>query len=452
MTISFTPPATGSSPGSGGALLGDVFPGVADQTEMLALPAQQGDSAFRTDISDPDNEFILKGTDPTNIAHWQQQVGGTITTLQQAHDAAPNAGIRGLTTLGSPTVDTDVSFAGVVQTLITEGAHDARQTIVANGQLFETLQESLIDRTTVAAAVATDNIIDVGVDTSLLDDSLGLQFAGQDQFPTVLLALTDAGVKLGAAVSVANGVASNSLITVVTPFGPDILTTDTTNGGTLEFILVKFIAEIGPDGIKGYTGNANRIRQVTATQTIRKDDYNLEVAANSVALTLPTGDPGDEFVVHVTGTFTGCTVAPDGGSTINGSSSPISINGNFRAVTFRRETSGSWVAEGSGVGNARQAMTAVQTSGTYQIIPSDENVIADTTSATVRLDLPAGPGNGDTFTLTLLAFVSTLTIGRNGSGDIDGVAADNTTLLAADRASVTLQFNTGTGWVVIASS
>lgn len=53
---------------------------VGSQAAMLALTAQTGDIAVRTDLSET---FILKGTDPTNLGDWQQLLspGGTVTSV-----------------------------------------------------------------------------------------------------------------------------------------------------------------------------------------------------------------------------------------------------------------------------------------------------------------------------------------------------------------------------------
>lgn len=65
---------------------------VASQVAMLALTAQTGDIAIRTDLS---KTFILSGTDPTNLAHW--------TELSTPTDTVTS--VNGMT--GAVTVDSD---------------------------------------------------------------------------------------------------------------------------------------------------------------------------------------------------------------------------------------------------------------------------------------------------------------------------------------------------------
>lgn len=67
---------------------------VASQAAMLALTAETGDVAVRTDLT---KSFILKGTDPTNVSHWQELL------------TPPNAvlsvnGLTGAVSLTIPTV------------------------------------------------------------------------------------------------------------------------------------------------------------------------------------------------------------------------------------------------------------------------------------------------------------------------------------------------------------
>lgn len=51
---------------------------VASQTAMLALVAQQGDVAVRTDINET---YILAGTDPTILANWQQLITTNVVSV-----------------------------------------------------------------------------------------------------------------------------------------------------------------------------------------------------------------------------------------------------------------------------------------------------------------------------------------------------------------------------------
>jgi len=277
-----------------------------------------------------------------------------------------------------------------------------------------------------------------------------------------VIAFTDArGIQILAALTVVDGTGTKTKLTLIAPPpGTDtILTTDTTKGGTLQCALLKRISTIGADGIVGFTGKQQRLRGVTSSETIRSDDYLVSIDANNVEVTLPSGERGDEFIVFNGGTFTNLTIIADGGGNINGSASDLVISGSFGVVNLRRLASGDWIASGGGVAgvvsdsNILQNVTSLKTSGTYAILDTDENIVADTNGAVVTLTLPGSPVTGQTHRLTLLSHTNTLTIGRNGNS-IDGVAADNTTLLAGDITSVTLQFHStaSIGWVVIATS
>ncbi|WP_348624277.1 hypothetical protein ABFT51_07640 [Paenibacillus peoriae] len=63
---------------------------VATQAEMLALVAQTGDVAVRTDLS---KSYILKGTDPTVLANWQE----LLTPMSPVQSVAGKTGVVTLT-------------------------------------------------------------------------------------------------------------------------------------------------------------------------------------------------------------------------------------------------------------------------------------------------------------------------------------------------------------------
>jgi hypothetical protein len=100
---------------SGGKILTSLLPGLAitdtsvvgSQAAMLALTAETGDVAVRTDLS---KTFILAGTDPTNLAHWQELLTPTITVTSVA-------GRTGAVTLASADI-TDATSAATASTIV----------------------------------------------------------------------------------------------------------------------------------------------------------------------------------------------------------------------------------------------------------------------------------------------------------------------------------------------
>jgi hypothetical protein len=105
---------------SGGKILSSLLPGialvstsvVASQAAMLALSVETGDVAVRTDVN---KTFILAGTDPTNIAHWQELLTPT--------DAVTSvAGRTGVVTLVSADITDATSAATASRIVIRDGS------------------------------------------------------------------------------------------------------------------------------------------------------------------------------------------------------------------------------------------------------------------------------------------------------------------------------------------
>ena len=78
----------------------------------------------------------------------------------------------------------------------------------------------------------------------------------------------------------------------------------------------------------------------------------------------------------------------------------------------------------------------------YTITSSDWTILADATSNTVTITLPASPNQGQVFNIKCIDSTNTCTIARNGN-NIDGTAND-INIVATD--SVTMQFDTAYGW------
>jgi hypothetical protein len=80
----------------------------ASQAAMLALTAQTDDFCVRTDVK---KTFVLTGTDPTNLAHWQE-----VYTIDQANVAITGGSISGVTMAATPATKspTDVGTPGQI--------------------------------------------------------------------------------------------------------------------------------------------------------------------------------------------------------------------------------------------------------------------------------------------------------------------------------------------------
>ena len=79
----------------------------------------------------------------------------------------------------------------------------------------------------------------------------------------------------------------------------------------------------------------------------------------------------------------------------------------------------------------------------YTIVGTDYTILADATSNTVDISLPASPTQGQIFNIKCIDATFACTVARNGN-DIDGVAADLTLVLDE---SVTVQYSSSYGWV-----
>ncbi len=76
------------------------------QAAMLALTAQTNDFCIRTDVK---KTFVLTGTDPTNLSHWQE-----VYTIDQANVAITGGSISGVSIDGSAT---GISFSTSATTI-----------------------------------------------------------------------------------------------------------------------------------------------------------------------------------------------------------------------------------------------------------------------------------------------------------------------------------------------
>ncbi len=81
----------------------------------------------------------------------------------------------------------------------------------------------------------------------------------------------------------------------------------------------------------------------------------------------------------------------------------------------------------------------------YTIVGSDNTILVDASANTVDISMPATPSHGQIFNVYCINDSFACTVVRNGN-NINGVAGD-IALMANE--SLTLQFNTTYGWVIL---
>jgi len=303
--MSLVPKDRGATPGSGGINLVDWIE-VADEAARFALTVpedlQEGD-----DVHQLSPDTFWKLTDDANVgnaAGWKEfftvapaapvdsvngDTGAVVVDLQSAYDEAPLEGIRGSVIAAPPGFPADWNLApNIPFGAWNEGTGLLDVAAIWTGGIgagIARYTSHLFNRAAINSIPANDSV-DFGVDLSLLDTGLGVQTTA-DQFPSLVVAFADGGVKIGIILSVSAGAAANSVVSYLPVIGGSILTTDKTGGGTLECAILKSIMNVSSDGIEGFTGRQYRNRQITASTTARGDDYWIGVAANSVEVTLP---------------------------------------------------------------------------------------------------------------------------------------------------------------------
>jgi hypothetical protein len=123
---------------------------VASQAAMLALAAEPGDVAIRTDIHD---SFILQGADPTVLANWQE-LQSPVDGVQSVTGAGP------ITSTGGVNPQIGLAAGGVTS------AHIADGTIVAGDMQDATITGAKIANLT----IATTNVADLAITNAKIAD------------------------------------------------------------------------------------------------------------------------------------------------------------------------------------------------------------------------------------------------------------------------------------------
>ena len=189
---------------------------VASQTLMLALTAQTGDVAVRTDLN---KSFILKGTDPTVLANWQELLTptdlvqsvngktGTVTltksdvdlsSVDNTADSAKNVlSATKLTTARTLSLGGDasgsVSFDGSANASITVVvADDSHNHIIANVDGLQTALNNKVDDSQVLTNVPSG---------ALFTDTIYTHPSGDGNLHVIATGTTNNGKVLTAGVS-----------------------------------------------------------------------------------------------------------------------------------------------------------------------------------------------------------------------------------------------------------
>jgi hypothetical protein len=105
----------------------------ASQAIMLALDAQTDDFCIRTDVK---KTFVLTGSDPTNLAHWQE-----VYTIDQANVAITGGSISGTTIEGNSAGTSFGTSATTLDSFLKTSYRTAKYVVsVANGADFQSAE------------------------------------------------------------------------------------------------------------------------------------------------------------------------------------------------------------------------------------------------------------------------------------------------------------------------
>jgi hypothetical protein len=262
-------------------------------TQVLADPNIQANWQLTT--ADNAVEVTVTAT-PTNYTAATPDVEAHLAGIDakqgtQDSEIASKADVDGQTFTGQATFTNGLAVFGEL------GVFGEVGTDILN------IRETLFGQAAIDS-IPVQNQIDVGVDLSLLDAGMGVLVATDtQQFPTIVFAFADAGLKVAIIASTANGVASNSVATLTPVFGGNIETTDTTDGGTLEVRILKQVFQINDSGLVSYIGGGVRQRTVAANIDRRPDDYIIGVdssAPRTIALS-PGGRAANVSIKDETG-------------------------------------------------------------------------------------------------------------------------------------------------------
>lgn len=173
----------------------------------------------------------------------------------------------------------------------------------------------------------------------------------------------------------------------------------------------------------------------------------VDTSGGAVTVNLPavTGNEGVRFtIIKKTSDANAITIDGDGAETINGELTQ-SIAGQYETIVLK-EANGEWVIESLSTGPG--VTLAISASQSLTAVEQGKELLVDSSGGTITLTLPA-PVNGATFKIkdsTGNFGTNPVTLARNGSEEIEGLAADY--LLEADWGSWDL-VSDGTNWFFV---
>lgn len=326
---------------------------VASQAAMLALTAQTGDVAVRTDVN---KSFILAGTDPTLLASWQELLTPTdsvlsvdgrtgTVTLSDLYDSAGSAATK------LPLAGGTMSGAIAMGTNKITGVGDP-----TNPQ--DAATKNYIDTTVVAPANLTGPITSVGNVTSIASQTgTGTKFV-VDTSPT--LVTPDIGVATATSINGTAIPASKTLVatdstTYVVPSqtgnGGKYLTTDgsvSSWSAIAESDVTNLVADLAAKMDKSVTINT----QTASYTAVLTDDA--KVVEMNVATANTFTVPPNSSVAFPNGTQIDVvqygagqvTVTPGAGVTIRSAGALTKTRVQYSGVTLYKRGTDEWVLNG----------------------------------------------------------------------------------------------------------
>lgn len=455
----------------------DVFT-VNSQAAMLALPAQQGDFAIRTDI---DRTFILASAPPSTLANWiELTVGptGTVTSVDVS------GGTTGLTTSGGPVTSSGTITLGGTLGIANGGTG---QTSFAAGYLVSD-GTTLSTTTAIGATAITDTVKNESGGT-LTKGTPVYQIGVSGNTITVGAARSDDPTKhaIGILNATLNNNASGEMIVLGAISGintigfnvADELYLGSTGGltnvppttGAIQFIgvVTRVHASAGsiyvtgtflPEQVKVQSGvvsvwnGTSWVDVALATQGVPAGGTTGQVLAKA-----SNTDYDDTWITPNAGTVTSITVTGSNGIGVSGS--PITSSGTI-GLSLGDITPTSVAASGtvtgsnlSGTNTGDQTITLtgdVTGSGTGSFAATIANnavtngKLAQVTTGTIKGRVTAGTGNvedltGTQATTLLDTFTSSLKglAPASGGGTTNFLRADGTWAPAGGGASFMLQ-------------
>lgn len=315
---------------------------VASQAAMLALTAQTGDVAVRTDLN---KTFILRGTDSTVLANWQELLTPTDTVTS----------VNGQT--GAVTITSVTGNAGTATTLATtrsiSATGDATWSVNFNGSANVSSALTLASTGVAAGTYGRVTVDAKGRVTAGAQETLSTLSDVSISSPTAGQALMYNG-SAWANTNLVNGASSAVLSSWTLLSGNRYTSTFTHNLGSFNLVVTLFDVSdntvVFADAIQLVDANTVRVTVIGNTRTLR-----IVVIANGVSISAGSSNPTtilvkDEGVnlantPHTSLNFTGNVIASDSGSgiaTVHVPGSPVLRTLSFPATSFDSPNNSDW--------------------------------------------------------------------------------------------------------------